>query len=57
MSSSSSPSAVVFVVVADGEATIDPTKMGIETALTEFLDAVVVPDDYRYRNSNNIDDE
>ena len=43
--------------MADGEATINLMEMRIYTAYKEFLNAVVVPDDHRDRNSNDSNDE
>ena len=50
---SSSPSASVVVIVADGEANINPTEIGIETTLMECLDVVLFPDDHCKLNSND----
>ena len=45
------------VIVANGEATTDPTEMGIETTLTEYLDAAVVSNNHRDQNTNDSNDK
>ena len=47
----------VVVVLADGEAIINPTEMGIETTRTECMNAVIVPDDHREHNGNDINEK
>ena len=60
LASSSSPSSsplTAVIVVAEREATINPTDMVIETALAEYMDAIIVTNDHCNHNGKNSNNE